>query len=285
MGGFGIDAVLNDDFHHALHVVLTNERTGLFADFQGIGDLACALERGFVYQGQFSRFRNRHHGQPLGNLSLRRLVGYSQNHDQVGNRALGERLSMLISARRMRLGAMLVLLGPYIPLIFQGEEWASNRPFLYFANHENQELARMVSEGRRNEFLVQGYAPQEVPDPAKYESFDKSRIDFNEAAQGEHVATLEFYRALIRLRTSRSEWTSPSVCVSCDESRGVLVLQRDSSVLAINFGTQVEQHSIRQDWNCPRLVIGTEGASLMGHRVTLEPESGAMCVNASDENG
>jgi maltooligosyltrehalose trehalohydrolase len=142
----------------------------------------------------------------------------------------------------------------------------------------------MVSEGRRNEFLVQGFAPQEVPDPSTYESFDKSRIDFNEAAQGEHAVTLEFYRSLIRLRKSRSELTSPSVRVSCDEGAGVLVLQRDTSILVVNFGTQIVEYPIRRDWNRPRLAIGTEGASLMGHRVTLESESGALCVNACNEN-
>jgi maltooligosyltrehalose trehalohydrolase len=283
IGGFGIDAAWNDDFHHALHVVLTGERDGMYGDFHGIRDLACAVERGFVYEGQFSQFRNRPHGRPFGNLSLRRLVGYSQNHDQVGNRALGERMSMLISARRALLGAMLVLLGPHIPLIFQGEEWASRKPFLYFANHENQELAQLVSEGRRNEFIAQGYSPQEVPDPSAYESFDKSRLDFKEAAHGQQAATLEFYRTLIQLRKRWSGWVSPSVCVSCDEVAGVLVLQRDSSILVINFGSQVVEHSIREDWKELRLAIGTEGASLMGHRMTLESESGALCVNSADD--
>lgn len=285
MGGFGLDAVWNDDFHHALHVVLTGERAGIYGDFHGIRDLAYALERGFVYQGQFSRFRGCHHGRPLGDLSLRGLVGYSQNHDQVGNRALGERMSMLISVRRARLAALLVLLGPYVPLIFQGEEWASKRPFLYFANHENQDLARLVSEGRRSEFIVQGYAPQEVPDPSAYESFDKSRIDFSEATQGEHAATLEFYRTLIQLRKRRPEWTSPTVRVSCDEDTDVLVLQRDSSVLVVNFGAQVVEHSIRENWVRPRLAIGTGGASLMGDRITVGSESGALCVNSLDEKG
>ncbi len=284
-GGLGLDAVWNDDFHHALHVVLTGERDGVYSDFGGLSDLAQALEHGYVYEGQFSRFRGRHHGRPLGNQSLRALVGYIQNHDQVGNRALGERLSMLISTRRARLGAMLVLLGPYVPLIFQGEEWASERPFLYFVDHENKDLAQAVSEGRRRECLVQGYTLQEVPNPSAYDTFRRSQIDFDEPKRGEHAATLEFYRALIRLRKERPEWTSPSIRVSYDEDACVLAMERDSSVLVVNFGTTIVQRPIREDWETPGLAIETEGAKLVSHRIVLAPESGALCVNALGGEG
>ena len=279
VGGFGLDALWNDDFHHALHVTLTGERDGIYSDFRGLRDLAHALERGFVYEGQFSQFRNRHHGQPYGNLSLRRLIGYVQNHDQIGNRALGERVSMLISARRARLGAMLVLLGPFIPFIFQGEEWASKTPFLYFANHENEDLAQAVCTGRRAEFLVQGYTPEQVPDPSAYDTFRRSRIDFDEAMRGEHVTTLEFYRDLIRLRKERPELMSPPLRVSYDEDASTLVLERESSILVVNFGRKVANCVIRRDWRRPQLVIGSEGASLMGNQMTLEGESGALCLN------
>jgi maltooligosyltrehalose trehalohydrolase len=287
VGGYGLDAMWNDDFHHALHVVLTGERGGIYADFHGLAELARTLEKGFVYDGKYSEFRKRPVGSPMGDTSLRRLIGFMQNHDQVGNRANGERISMLISHRRARLGALLVLLGPFIPLVFQGEEFASTRPFLYFVDHENGELARAVSEGRRKEFAVHGCAPENVPDPSERRTFEASRLDFEETLVGEHAAMLEFYTSLIRIRSEHPDWTSPVLKVNCDEVNQTLVIVRDTSVLAINFGDNPVRFLTNfGDWNgSPQIGFSTEGVSLDSEGLLLPGESGVLCVPAAPSLG
>lgn len=287
VGGYGLDAMWNDDFHHALHVTLTGERGGVYADFTGLGDLARTLERGFVYEGKYSQFRQREVGHPMGDTSLRRLIGFMQNHDQVGNRASGERMTMLVSHRRAKLGTLLCLLGPFIPLIFQGEEWACSQPFLYFVDHEDIELARAVSNGRRKEFAVQGCSPENVPDPSARETFEASRLDFNEVLRGEHAEMLEFYAALIRIRSEHPDWISPVLKLEADESRQTLTLVRETSLLVINFGRNAVRFvTDMADWNgSPQIAISTGGVSLDSDGLVLEAESGALCVPSPLVNG
>jgi maltooligosyltrehalose trehalohydrolase len=287
VGGYGLDAMWSDDFHHALHVVLTGEKSGIYSDYHGLGDLARVLERGFVYDGRYSEYRKRDVGYAMGDTSLRRLIGFLQNHDQVGNRAHGERVTAIVSPERARLGAMLVLLGPFIPLVFQGEEWASARPFLYFVDHENPELARAVSEGRRNEFAVHGSSPENVPDPGAKETFIASCLDFDEALVGEHAAMLEFYSSLIRLRCEHPEWTSPVLRVGHDEALQMLVVVRAASVLVINFGQRDVTFTIDMvEWkDTPQIALATERVTLDARGLTLPPESGVLCVEMPAANG
>jgi len=287
VGGYGLDAMWNDDFHHALHVVLTGERVGVYADFGGLSDLARSLERGFVYDGKYSEFRKRNVGYPIADTSLRRLVGFMQNHDQIGNRATGERIATLVSHRRARLGVLLLLLGPFIPLVFQGEEWAASQPFLYFVDHEDPELARAVSEGRRNDCAVHGSSPEIVPDPGARATFEASCLNFDEARSGEHAAMLDFYQSLIRVRREHPEWTSPVLRVSCDEARQTLMLMRNTSVVVINFGDQpVRFATPLTDWNGdPQVALSTEGVILDVEGLLLPAESGALCVQAPSVHG
>jgi maltooligosyltrehalose trehalohydrolase len=277
-GGFGLDAQWNDDFHHALHVLLTHERQGVLGDFRGLPDLARALERGFVYDGQYSAFRERAHGLSLDNISLRRLVVCLQNHDQVGNRAAGERIGHLISAPRARLGAALVLLGPSIPLLFQGEEWNASSPFQYFTDHRDPELARAVSEGRRREFAAFGWPRDSVPDPQTEQTFAASRLDFGELRQPEHASMLEFYRTLIRLRRERPELASAAVCARFDERTGLLVVERATSRIALNFGPELTRVplSARPQRHQAQLLHGEEGARLEGDDLILPAEALAV---------
>src|SRR3569833_1065034 len=157
-GGLGMDAQWNDDFHHALFTVLVKEDLGgYYNDFNSLEYLAKSLKETFVYDGMYSKYRDRHHGRPVGNLSQHRFVGFIQNHDQVGNRAVGDRLSETVGLDRAKVAAALVLLGPFTPLLFMGEEWAASTPFQYFADHEDRELARLVSEGRLEEFARMGW--------------------------------------------------------------------------------------------------------------------------------
>jgi maltooligosyltrehalose trehalohydrolase len=205
----GLHAQWSDDFHHSLHALLTGERTGYYADFGQLAQLASALREGFVYAGGYSTYRRRSHGRPLGELPLQRLLGYLQNHDQVGNRALGDRIGHNLSVERLEIGAALVLTAPFVPMLFQGEEWNASTPFRYFTDHQNAALADAVREGRRREFVAQGLQPEVVPDPQAPATFDASKLDWAEQALPEHRRVLDWYRALLQLRRQEPALRSP----------------------------------------------------------------------------
>jgi maltooligosyltrehalose trehalohydrolase len=202
-GGLGMNAQWNDDFHHALFTVLDPEPAqGYYAGYGLLAQLAKCLEHNLVFDGIYSKFRKRVHGRPAGNLSQHRFVGYIQNHDQVGNRATGDRLPEIVGFDRAKIAAALVLLGPFVPLIFQGEEWAASSPFQYFADHEDPEMAVLVSEGRKREFAAFGWDPKLIPDPEKRETFERSRLKWDEINKGKHGEMYTWYRELIKLRRS-----------------------------------------------------------------------------------
>jgi maltooligosyltrehalose trehalohydrolase len=278
--GYGLDAQWSDDFHHALHVTLTGERNGISSDFAGLSDLARALERGFVYDGGYSAFRGRAHGLPLGDTSLRRLVVAMQNHDQIGNRALGERISHLVSPRRAELGAVLTLLGPSVPMLFQGEEWAASSPFLYFTDHHEPELARAVREGRKHEFAAYGWPEDAVPDPQAPETFGKSKLNFSELEQPLHASVLATYKALIRLR-QRPELTSTRVRVKADEKRGTLILEREHSRVCVNFGAE----PVHLPLHLGEEFVFSSGGATQDRELVLPSESAAVLVKRLDSSG
>jgi maltooligosyltrehalose trehalohydrolase len=177
-GGLGMDAQWSDDFHHALFTVLNRKlENGYYADFGSLGQLAKSLERTFVYDGIYSRYRRRVHGRPVGSLSQHRFLGFIQTHDQVGNRAVGDRVSQVVGLERAKIAAAFVFMSPFVPMLFQGEEWAASSPFQYFADHADPEMARAVSEGRRREFAAFGWAPESIPDPERPETFQRSKLD------------------------------------------------------------------------------------------------------------
>jgi len=203
-GGFALDAHWADDFHHALHRYFTGESEGYYADYAGLPDIATALAQGYVYRGQYSAFRQRRHGRAPRGVTPDQLVVCSQNHDQIGNRARGERLSMLVDVPKLKAIAALTLLSPFVPLLFQGEEWGARTPFLYFTDHQDRELGRLVSEGRAREFQSFRWGG-EIPDPQAAATFERSKLDWSELREPRHAELLEWYRALIALRTSRVE--------------------------------------------------------------------------------
>jgi len=238
VGGHGLDAAWSDDFHHGLHVALTGERSGYYGDFEGLADVAAALTGGWVYRGQPSRHRGRRHGRPYAPLAGSRLVGYLQNHDQVGNRAAGERISALTSLERVKVGAALVLTSPFVPLLFQGEEWAASTPFQYFTDHD-PELGRAVSEGRRSEFAAFGWRPEEVPDPQDPDTFARSVLDWTERDRAPHAGMLEWYRRLIDLRRRTPallDGRLDRVRAEVDRAAGTLVVTRGPVTVAANLG-------------------------------------------------
>jgi maltooligosyltrehalose trehalohydrolase len=201
-GGIGLDAQWADDFHHAIHRLFTGESDGYYADFAGLQDVATVLREGYVYQGQYSPHRQRRHGRPPTGVAAHQLVVCAQNHDQIGNRAQGERLSMLLSVAELKAIAALTLLSPFVPLLFQGEEWGARTPFLFFTDHENAELGRLVAEGRRKEFS--GFRWQgAVPNPQDLETFTRSKLNWSELSEPQHADVYEWYRRLIELRQSK----------------------------------------------------------------------------------
>ncbi len=199
LGGCGLDALWNDDFHHCLHVLLTGERSGYYADFGGLEQMAKTLEEGFVYTGQYSGYRCRRHGVSSRHIPAQRFVVCAQNHDQVGNRALGERLSRLVSFESLKLAAGAVLLSANVPLLFMGEEYGEEAPFLYFVSHSDEALIEAVRRGRRQEFSSFQWR-QEIPDPQAESTFQRCLLNRELLREPRHRALWEFYRELIRLR-------------------------------------------------------------------------------------
>ena len=201
-GGLGLDAHWADDFHHALHRFFTAETSGYYADFDGLGDIATALRDGYVYQGRHSPHRGRRHGRPPTGLAANQLVVCAQNHDQIGNRARGERLSMMLGETQLKAVAALTVLSPFVPLLFQGEEWGASTPFLYFTDHENAQLGREIAEGRSKEFGSFGWQGG-VPNPQELDTFTRSKLDWSELSEPPHAQMYEWYRQLIHLRAGK----------------------------------------------------------------------------------
>jgi maltooligosyltrehalose trehalohydrolase len=199
VGGFGLDGHWSDDFHHAVHVALTGERGGYYADFGGVGPVARVLGRRYVHGGGYSPYRRRRHGRPAEDLPGDRFVVSVQNHDQTGNRAGGERLAALVEPAGVRLAAAILLLAPFVPLLFMGEEYGECTPFLYFVSHGDPSLMEGVREGRRRGFADLGWQG-EVPDPGSEATFSASRPQWDRADQPTHAAVLALYRDLLRLR-------------------------------------------------------------------------------------
>ncbi|HEY2550893.1 MAG TPA: malto-oligosyltrehalose trehalohydrolase [Streptosporangiaceae bacterium] len=238
-GGYGLHAAWADEWHHALHAVLTGEQDGYYADFGTLPQLAKALRQAWVYDGQFSAHRQRVHGRPPAGLTADQFVVSGQNHDQIGNRAAGERLTALASDGRLRVAAALLLTAPFIPLIFQGEEWAAATPFQYFTGHQDAELGRAVREGRRAEFASFGWDGASVPDPQDPATFRRSRLDWAEPSGGAHQGMLAWYRELIGLRRRLPALTDPrpgAVSTECDARAGTLLVRRGPVTTAANLG-------------------------------------------------
>ncbi|MDX6285337.1 MAG: maltooligosyltrehalose trehalohydrolase [Frankiales bacterium] len=241
-GGHGMTAQWSDDFHHALHAALTGETSGYYVDFGSLADVATALEHGFVFRGQRSTFHGRRHGAPLPpQVGGDRLLGYLQNHDQVGNRAQGERSSALMTTGLLQIGAALVLTAPFTPLLFMGEEWAASSPWLYFTDHEDPDVAEAVREGRPSEFASFGWDPDDVPDPQDLRTFERSQLDWAELEKNSHATVLAWHRALLELRREQPDLTNDafgSVSVACDEDARWIVVRRGRLAIACNLAQE-----------------------------------------------
>ena len=259
LGGYAIDAQWSDDFHHAVHVALTGERVGYYQGYAEHGDIAAiadALSRRFVFQGQYASHRRRQHGAPATDISADHFVVFVQDHDQVGNRANGERLGALVAPSALRLAAALLLLAPYVPMLFMGEEYDEPSPFLYFVSHSDRELIAAVRKGRHEEFESFGWAGQ-GPDPQSPDTFERSRLHFELGSTGEHATLRALYRALLAIRKEEP------------------VLRPGAARITVRSDTQARWIAMRLDAPPARSLLALFNLAADARQIPLSDEDGS----------
>jgi maltooligosyltrehalose trehalohydrolase len=294
--GYGFDAQWNDDFHHALHVLLTGEKTGYYRDFGELDHLAKAFREGFVYSGAYSAYRKRRHGNSSRDIPASRFVVFAQNHDQVGNRMRGDRLSCLVRFEALKLAAGTVILSPFVPLLFMGEEYGETAPFQYFTSHSDPSLVEAVRRGRQEEFAAFEW-PGDAPDPQAESSFLDCKLDLALRGREPHKTLWEFHQELIKLRQHRSalrQLSKQHTEVRALSPKRMLAVRRWSEsedlVIAFNFGEgvnsisaiippgswRVELDSASQRWRGPGSRLGATWLSTGDAVLELNPESFAV---------
>ncbi|MFF5335527.1 malto-oligosyltrehalose trehalohydrolase [Streptomyces sp. NPDC013181] len=244
-GGLGLHAQWNDDFHHCLHTALTGEAQGYYADFAAapLAGLAKTMTSAFFHNGTYSSFRGRTHGRPVDvtRSAAHRFVGYAQTHDQIGNRALGDRLAASLSPGLLACAAALVLTGPFTPMLFMGEEWGARTPWQFFTDHTDPELAEAVRTGRRREFGAHGWAQEDIPDPQDPATRARSCLDWEEPGREPHARLLAWYRELIALRHTLPDLRDPdlaSVKAAYDDAARWLAVRRGDLRIAVNLAAE-----------------------------------------------
>jgi maltooligosyltrehalose trehalohydrolase len=245
-GGYGMTAQWDDDIHHAIHTAVSGERQGYYADFGSLATLATTLRNGFFHAATYSSFRQRRHGRPLdttefSGVPATRLLAYTCTHDQVGNRALGDRPSQNLTYGQLAVKAALVLGSPYTTMLFMGEEWGASTPFQFFSSHPEPELARATAEGRKKEFADHGWHADDIPDPQDPQTFQRSKLDWSELDTGDHARLLRIYHDLIALRRSETDLADPwleHLIVDYDEDARWIVMRRSRLAVACNLGAE-----------------------------------------------
>lgn len=271
-GGYGLTAQWDDDIHHAIHTAVSGERQGYYADFGSLRVLAQTLKNGFYHAATYSSFRHRRHGRPLDTATVpaTRLLAYTLTHDQVGNRAVGDRPSQNLTFGQLAVKAALALGSPYTAMLFMGEEWGSSSPFQFFSSHPEPELARATAEGRKAEFAEHGWDADEIPDPQDPETFLRSKLDWDEIDDGEHGRLRRLYHDLIALRRNEPDLADPwldHLAVDFDEDRRWIVMRRGALSIACNLGAEPVTVPVSGDvtlaWGEP--VTHPEGTDLQGY--------------------
>lgn len=301
-GGYGLDAQWNDDFHHSLHVMLTGEQTGYYQDFDHIQHLVKAFREGFVYSGEYSLYRRRRHGTSSRHIPAHRFVVFAQNHDQVGNRMLSERLSQLVSFEGLKLAAGLVLLSPFIPLLFMGEEYGEIAPFQYFISHSDQALIEAAQQGRREEFAAFQWQG-EPPDPQDESVFLRAKLNRHLRYEGHHRVLLDFYKELIRLRKevpSLAHLSKEAMETLGYEKEEVLLLRRwtneEETVVVFHFGKVPNSlalslpagrwhkllDSAKEGWQGPGSLVPAVLASEGEVNLSLSPQAFVLFVHRKE---
>jgi maltooligosyltrehalose trehalohydrolase len=282
-GGYGLTAQWSDDFHHALHVAVTGETAGYYADFAAPDALAKVWTRGFFHDGTHSSFRGRDHGQPIpAAVPTSRLVTFAQDHDQIGNRATGDRLTATLSYGRLAVAAVVNLTAPSTPMLFMGEEWGASTPWQFFTSHPEPELGAATARGRIAEFARMGWDESAVPDPQDTDTFERSKLRWSEAGEGGHARLLDLHRRLAALRRERPELTDPSfaslgaqvVDAAAPVDRRCFVLRRGPLTVLVNLSDAL--------WGAPvtaghQILLTTDAAASLDESVlTLPAESAAI---------
>jgi maltooligosyltrehalose trehalohydrolase len=285
IGGYGMDAQWSDDFHHALFAVLHSGggEKGYYVDFGSVAKLAKALSKTFVQDGTYSKYRGRSHGRPVEDLSPHQFLGYIQNHDQVGNRAIGDRVERIVGMDLAKVAAGIVLTAPFVPMIFQGEEYAASTPFQYFADHEDPEMARAVKDGRQGEFAAFGWRPEDIPDPEDVETFKRSKLNWDEVGEGEHAEMLDWYRRLIKLRRaspSLNDGEPGQTKVSFDEEKRWLVMERGAVTVMCNLGAAPV--ALDHPRRLPLLLASRGDVEVTGDKVGLPP--GTLAIFSGEKS-
>jgi maltooligosyltrehalose trehalohydrolase len=278
-GGYGLDAQWSDDFHHAVHANVTGEHEAYYADFGTMAALAKTLEKAFYHNGIWSSFRQRSHGREvdLTRVPAHRFLGYLQNHDQVGNRATGDRMR----PEHARVAAGLVLTSPFTPMLFMGEEWGADTPWQYFTDHIDPGLAVAVSEGRAKEFAAHGWTGV-VPDPQAESTFLRSKLDWTQPAREPYAGMLAWYRELLALRRAHPELTDPRldrVHVTYDEAARWLVVHRGRLRIAVNLGPAPARISLGALGGAV-LAASVEQVSIERDEISLPPASFTIAVTS-----
>lgn len=271
--GHGMAAQWDDDIHHAIHTAVSGERQGYYADFGSLAILAKTLRHAFFHAATYSSFRQRRHGRPLDTSTIpaTRLLAYTCTHDQVGNRALGDRPSQNLSYGQLAVKAALVLISPYTAMLFMGEEWGASTPFQFFSSHPEPELARATAEGRRREFADHGWDAEEIPDPQDPQTFRRSKLDWSEVRTGEHARLLRLYRELIALRRNEIDLADPwldNLVVDYEEQHRWIALRRGGVTVACNLGAEPVSVPFAGE-----LVLASESPSVGDQSTLLAPHS------------
>jgi maltooligosyltrehalose trehalohydrolase len=276
-GGYGLDAQWDDDVHHALHALLTGERQGYYCDFGSLEVLAKVFTRAFLHDGTYSTFRKRNHGKPIDRERVRgwQFVVCLQNHDQVGNRAVGDRLPELASPGLVRVGAVLLLTAPFTPMLWMGEEWAASTRWPFFTSHPEPELAAATAKGRVEEFAEHGWDVSQMIDPQDPKAYQEAILDWDEAGDGEHRAVLDLYRSLLALRAAEPDLHDTNlreVEVAYDEDARWVVIDRGRFRVAANLGSAEQPVPVPSG----EIVLATGAAQFDADRLVLGGESAAV---------
>jgi len=277
-GGYGLDAQWDDDVHHALHALLSGERQGYYSDFGSLSALAKVLTRAYFHDGTYSSFRSRRHGKPVDTQHTPgyRFVVCLQNHDQVGNRAAGDRLAQITSPGRLKVGATLLLTSPFTPMLWMGGEWAASTPWPFFTSHPQPELAEATASGRIEEFAEHGWDAGDVVNPQDPASFTGAKLLWSELDEPGHAEILALYRELLRLRRDHPDLADSRldrVKVDFDEDAQWIVVHRGAFDVLANLADHAQPLPAAPG----EVIFGTEpGLSAEGLRITLPAGSAAI---------
>ncbi|MFJ4173232.1 malto-oligosyltrehalose trehalohydrolase [Microbacterium sp. NPDC089696] len=281
-GGYGLAAQWSDDWHHAVHVALTGETAGYYEDFAAADAVAKVSQSGFFHDGTYSSFRERTHGAPIPPaVPAWRLVTFAQDHDQIGNRAAGDRLSQTLSPGRLAVAAVLTLTAPGTPMLFMGEEWGASTPWQFFTSHPEPELGRATAEGRIGEFAKMGWDPARVPDPQDPGTFERSHLRWSELEEPAHARLLSLYRRLTALRRDRPELTDPDMthtvaavehADAAPEARAFRI-DRGSVAVLVNLTAEEIEFDVRAE---DRVLLETTSARVHDTRIAVAPESAVV---------